>query len=74
MYMTALFRMAFAVLFQSVAYLIRFFLFLFLAFIRPLDYVADWLSRVAIWLAIDEKIFHANFPLKESPDDRSDSK
>lgn len=72
--MTALFRMAFAVLFQSIAYLIRFFLFLFLAFIRPLDYIADGLSRVALWLAVDEKMFHENFPLKESPDDRSDSK
>lgn len=71
--MTALFRMAFAVLFQAVAYLIRFVLFLFLGFIRPLDYIADGFSRVAVWLAIDEQIFHANFPLKESPNDRSDS-
>lgn len=71
--MTALFRMAFAVLFQSVAYLIRFFLFLFLAFIRPLDYIADGLSRIAVWLAVDVQTFHANFPIKESPDDRSDS-
>lgn len=71
--MTALFRMAFAVLFQSVAYLIRFFLFLFLGLIRPLDYIADGLSRIAVWLAVDEQMFHANFPLKESPNDRSDS-
>lgn len=71
--MTALFRMAFAVLFQAVAYLIRFILFMFLGFIRPLDYLADGFSRVAVWLAVDEQMFHAHFPLKESSDDRSDS-
>lgn len=71
--MTALFRMAFAVFFQAVAYLIRFVLFLFLGFIRPLDYVADGFSRVAVWLAVDEQMFQSQFPLKESSNDRSNT-
>lgn len=52
--MTILFRMSVAMLFQSMAMLVRFVVFLFLAFIRPFDYLAESLARVAYWLAVDK--------------------
>ena len=68
--MTAMFRMAIALLFQSIAYFLRFILFLILGTIRPLDYLADALQRMAIWLAVDEHLLRTTFSAKESQDER----
>jgi predicted aspartyl protease len=68
--MTAMFRMAIALLFQSVAYLFRCILFLCLGIIRPIDYLSDALQRVAIWLAVDESVLRSTYGVKESQDER----
>ena len=72
--MTALFRMAIALFFQSAAYLIRCVMFVILGLIRPIDYLADALQRVALWLAIDDQVLKNTFAIKDRIDDqRSDN-
>lgn len=53
--MTIMFRMCVALILQSISNVVRAILFLFLGIVRPLDYLSDWLQKVSVWFATDER-------------------
>lgn len=70
--MTTLFRMAVALFFQALAYLIRCIMFIILGFIRPIDYLADAFQKIAMWLTVDNQTIQNSFQARDYYDDKSD--
>lgn len=68
--MTTMFRMCIALVFQAASNAVRATLFLLMGIIRPLDYISNWLQKIAIWFASEELMVNALYNAKRDDDER----